>query len=48
MKIYSGQGIEYFQNMNVVNRIINEIILEHLTFEIMISNNVRDEVIFGI
>ena len=46
MKIYSGQGVAYFQDMNVVNRIINEI-LELLTFEIMISNNVEDEVIFG-
>ena len=47
MKIYSGQGVAYFQDMNVVNRIINEIILERLTFEI-ISNNIRDEVLFGI
>ena len=48
MKIYSGQGVTYFQDMNVVNRIINEIILECLTFEIMISNNVGYEVIFEI
>ena len=47
MEIYFGQGVVYFQDMNVVNRIINEIILERLTFEIMISNNVGYEVIFG-
>ena len=46
MEIYFGQGVAYFQDMNVINRIINEIILEHLTFEIMIINNVGYEVIF--
>ena len=48
MEIYSSQGVAYFQDMNVVNQIINEIILERLIFEIMISNNVGYEVIFGI
>ena len=48
MEIYSGQGVAYFQDMNVVNWIINEIILECLTVEVLISNNVGYEVIFGI
>ena len=48
MEIYFGQKVLYFQDMNVVNRNINEIILERLTFEIMISNNVGYEVIFEI
>ena len=47
MEIYFCQGVAYFQDMNVVNQIISEIILECLTFEIMISNNVGYEVIFG-
>ena len=47
MEIYFGQEVTYFQDMSVVNRIINEIILERLTFEIMISNNIGYEVIFG-
>ena len=48
MEIYSNEGVAYFQDMNVVNQIINEIILECLTFEVMISNNIGYEVIFGI
>ena len=48
MEIYFGQLVTYFQDMNVVNQIINEIILECLTFEVMISNNIGYEVIFGI
>ena len=47
MEIYSGQGVTYFQDMNVINRIINEIILERLTFEVLISNDVGYEIIFG-
>ena len=36
---YSGFGTSYFEIVNVVNWIMNEIILELLTFEV-ISNNI--------
>ena len=40
MKIYDGYGITYFEGMNSMNWIMNEIILETLTFEFMGSNNI--------
>ena len=40
MEIYSSHGVEYFEDMNVVNWIMNENILECLIFEFMKSNNI--------
>ena len=40
MEIYFDFGVAYFEDMNVVNWIMNEMILEFLTFEFM-SNNIE-------
>ena len=41
MEIYSGYGEVYFENINVVTRTMNEIILESLIFGFMESNKIR-------
>ena len=38
MEIHSRQGIAYFQDMNVINRIINKINMECLIFETLEGN----------
>ena len=41
MEIYSGHGITYFEVINVVKWIMNEIILESLIFEFLKSINIE-------
>ena len=40
MEIYFGHGIAYFEDLNAMNCIMNEIILECLIFEFMKSKNI--------
>ena len=41
MEIYTGYGIVYVKDMDVVNWMMNGIILGCLIFEFMESNNIR-------